>query len=322
MTTIQPKQEKSTIALLGVPVGTGAGQLGCAMGPAALRTAGIVDCLRDLGHPVRDLGDVAIDPDMDPEDPSVAGNARAAREIAAWTRAGDAGGYAAAKEGRLPIFMGGDHSLAMGTINAMARVAREQGRPLHILWLDAHSDFNTPATSPSGNMHGMPVAALTGEDGLDFLYDGMDRVMLPPANFHMFGIRSVDAEERALIAQRGVDAMDMRTIDENGVSRLITRVLDQVAAENAMLHVSLDVDCLDPSIAPGVGTTVPGGATWREAHLVMEMLYDSGLVTSLDLAELNPFLDERGRSALLLVDLVSSLFGKKIIERQKIATFA
>lgn len=314
---------KQTVTLLGVPVGIGAGQPGCAMGPAALRTAGIAECLESLGHPVLDFGDAILLPeDGADRDLPVEGNARAAAEIVAWTRAGDREGYEAAQDGAFPIFMGGDHSLAMGTINAMARIARDQDRPLHVLWMDAHSDFNTPATSPSGNMHGMPVSALTGEAGLDFLYDGMDRVQVPPAHFHQFGIRSVDAEERALIAKRGVDVMDMRLIDEHGVSRLISRVLETVKHENAMLHVSLDVDCLDPTIAPGVGTTVPGGATWREAHLVMEMLADSGLVTSLDLAELNPFLDERGRSALLLVDLVSSLFGKKIIERETIAAVA
>ena len=314
---------KQTVALLGVPVGIGAGQPGCAMGPAALRTAGIAESLQDLGHPVRDLGDAALTPeDGADRDLDVAGNARAAAEIAAWTRAGDREGYRAAEDGAFPIFMGGDHSISMGTINAMARIARDRGRPLHVLWMDAHSDFNTPATSPSGNMHGMPVSALTGEAGLDFLYEGVDRIPVPPPHFHQFGIRSVDAEERALIAKRGVDVMDMRTIDEHGVSRLIGRVLETVEREEAMLHVSLDVDCLDPTIAPGVGTTVPGGATWREAHLVMEMLADSGRATSLDLAELNPFLDERGRSALLLVDLVSSLFGKKIIERERIAAYA
>ncbi len=315
--------QKKTVTLLGLPIGIGAGQPGCAMGPAALRTAGLGETLEALGYPVRDLGDVVLGPaDGANDEFSVDGNARAAAEIRAWTRAGDREAFKAADADAFPIFMGGDHSLSMGTINAMARVARDKDRPLHILWMDAHSDYNTPATSPSGNMHGMPVSALTGEPGLAFLYEGIDRVEVPPAHFHQFGIRSVDAEERALIKRRGVDVLDMRLIDEHGVSRLISRVLETVKREDALLHVSLDVDCLDPSIAPGVGTTVPGGATWREAHLVMEMLADSGLVTSLDLAELNPFLDERGRSALLLVDLVSSLFGKKIIERERVASHA
>jgi arginase len=217
----------------------------------------------------------------------------------------------------LPVFMGGDHALSIGSINAMSRRADEAGRALHVLWLDAHTDFNTPATSPSGNLHGMPVAALTGEPGLDWLFDGVRRVVVPGPNIHQIGIRSVDAEERRLVVERGVDVIDMRRIDETGISRLLAGVLETVAAAGAMLHVSLDVDFLAPEIAPGVGTAVPGGATYREAHLLMEMLSDSGLVTSLDLVELNPFLDERGRSAVLLAELTASLFGRRIIDRRR-----
>ena len=217
----------------------------------------------------------------------------------------------------VPVFLGGDHALAIGSGAAMAARAEAAGRPLHVLWLDAHSDYNTPATSPSGNVHGMPVAALCGEPELGWVWDGPPPPVIAPARFHMFGIRSVDREERRLIAARGIDVMDMRAVDEMGVARLIAPVLEAVAAEGAMLHVSLDVDFLDPAIAPGVGTAVPGGATYREAHLVMEMLADSGLVTSLDLVELNPFLDDRGKSALLLVDLAASLFGRKIIDRPR-----
>ena len=233
--------------------------------------------------------------------------------MAAWTRAIDAAGTAAGDA--TPIFMGGDHALSAGSINAMARRAQAQGRPLFALWLDAHADFNTPATSPSGNLHGMPVAALTGTEGLDFLFDGIERAILPTDAFHMFGIRSVDAAERRLLRARGLNVIDMRQIDEQGTARLMSGIVERTAQANAMLHVSLDVDFLDPEAAPAVGTTVPGGATYREAHLVMEMLADSGLVTSLDLVELNPFMDHAGKSARLMVDLVASLFGRTIMDR-------
>lgn len=308
-------KERRDIALIGTPVDCGAGQRGCLMGSDALRTAGLPEALEGLGHRVEDLGDVSP---AEAEPISVSGNARQPARIRAWTRAITEAGRGIGPE-RVPVFMGGDHALAMGSINAMALRAEAAGRPLHVLWLDAHSDYNTPKTSPSGNMHGMPVAAVCGEPELEFVFEGYDRVRMKPAHFHMFGIRSVDEDERRLIARRGVDVMDMRAIDEAGVAPLIGPVLEQVAEEGAMLHVSLDVDFLDPSIAPGVGTTVPGGATYREAHLIMEMLNDSGLVTSLDLVELNPFLDERGKSALALVDLTASLFGRKIIDRPRAA---
>ncbi len=300
------------IALIGVPMEAGAGRRGCSMGPDALRAAGLPEALAGLGHRVADRGNIA--PGSAPEI-AVPGKANAAGTCTAWVRAIDAA--AAAAGDALPVFMGGDHALSIGSVNATARRAGEAGRPLHVLWLDAHTDFNTPATSPSGNVHGMPVAAMTGEAGFDWLYDGVTRVAVPPGHVHQVGIRSVDPDERQLVADRGIDVIDMRRIDETGISRLVGEVLDAVTASNAMLHVSLDVDFLAPEIAPGVGTAVPGGATYREAHLLMEMLSDAGLVTSLDLVELNPFLDERGRSAVLLTDLTASLFGRRIIDRRR-----
>ena len=298
------------IALIGVPMEAGAGRRGCSMGPDALRAAGLPEALAVLGHRVADLGNIA--PGLAPEI-AAPGRVSAPGQIAAWARAVDR----AAQGHALPVFMGGDHALSIGSINAMARRAGEARRPLHVLWLDAHTDFNTPETSPSGNVHGMPVAALTGEPGFDWLFDCLPRAPVPPEHIHQVGIRSVDPEERALVAERGIDVIDMRRIDETGISRLVGEVLDTVVASGAMLHVSLDVDFLAPEIAPGVGTAVPGGATYREAHLLMEMLSDSGLVTSLDLVELNPFLDERGRSAMLLTELTASLFGRRIIDRRR-----
>ncbi len=259
---------------------------------------------------MRDRGNVVPDAARPVDAPA---RARNAAEVAAWTRAIDAAGTAAGET--VPIFMGGDHCLSIGSINAMARRARAGGRPLFILWLDAHADFNTPETSPSGNIHGMPVAALTGAPELGFLFEGLERAPLAPEAFHMFGIRSVDAEERRTLRARGMQVADMREIDEQGTARLIAGIIERTAEAGATLHVSLDVDFLDPLIAPAVGTAVPGGATYREAHLVMEMLSDSGLVSSLDLVELNMFMDHGGASARVMTELVASLFGRTILGR-------
>jgi arginase len=196
----------------------------------------------------------------------------------------------------------------------MARRAAERGRPLFVLWLDAHSDFHTLETTESGNLHGIPVAYFTGGPGFQGYLPAL-AAPVEPGRVCMIGVRSVDPAERRALAETGVTIHDMRMIDEHGVAVLLRDFLGKVEAENGLLHVSLDVDFLDPSIAPAVGTTVPGGATFREAHLVMEMLHDSGLVASLDLVELNPFLDERGRTAMLLVDLAASLMGRRVMDR-------
>ncbi|PYE86353.1 arginase [Phyllobacterium leguminum] len=296
------------VTLLGAPVEEGAESLGCAMGPAALRLAGIRPALEKLGHQVEDRGDLA------PENQdtfALPGSARNAPLIVGWTRTLERAAYQTLKDGRLPIFLGGDHSLAMGTVAGAARHAAEQGRPLFVLWMDAHADFNTPATSPSGNMHGMPVAFFCGADGFSGILPD-DRPLVAPEQVFLCGIRSIDPAERAELAKAGVNVFDMRFIDENGIVAAMKRVIETVRQAGGLLHVSFDTDFLDPDIAPGTGTTVRGGGTYREAHLVMEMLYDSGLVTSLDIVELNPFLDDRGKSAYLLVELVSSLFGQKI----------
>ncbi len=300
------------VTLIGIPLQAGASRDGCVMGPDALRTAHLEASLEAQGYLVHDLGDLV--PQCNKAS-SFKGNARNATELAAWTKAIDQAGYLALREETLPIFLGGDHSLAIGSSYACARYAQEQGRGLSVIWLDAHADFNTPHTSPSGNIHGMPVAAMCGVPGLDFIYQDMERVQIAPERVYQFGIRSVDATERRTIIDRGVQVYDMRAIDERGISPLLSPVLDGVAANGDMLHVSFDVDFLEPELAPAVGTRVPGGATYREAHLIMEMLSDSKLVTSVDLAELNPFLDIEGKTAELLVDLIGSLFGKRVIDR-------
>jgi arginase len=307
---VKPPRRRA-ITILGVPVEAGAGVAGCAMGPAMLRTAGIATMLKELGQDVVDRGDLALRHSLvDPRSP--AGKARHFAEVSAWARVVARETYAVMREGRLPVVLGGDHSLAMGSIAGVARYAAEVGRKLFVLWLDAHSDYNTPRTSPSGNMHGMSVAMLSGEPGFDGVLGDEPRGLVDPSRLHLFGIRSIDADERRLLQARGVDVVDMRRLDEDGFALSIRRVIEQVRAAGGLLHVSLDVDFLDPTIAPGVGTAVPGGATYREAHLVMELLYESGLSPSLDLVELNPFLDERGKSALLLVDLTASLFGRQV----------
>ena len=294
------------IALIGAPIEVGTSEAGALMGPAALRTAGLVRALSDLGCSVADHGDIT------PDGPA---GGRGLAAVAAWTRALSRAVEDALDQGAVPLTAGGDHSLSLGSIDGVMRYCARRGRPLFVLWLDAHADYNTPETSPSGNVHGMPLAALCGEAGFPPLFAEPAPPALSPSNVHLFGLRSIDAGERALVTARRVGVTDMRTIDEFGVVAPLRRILAQVAGQDAHLHVSFDIDFLDPTIAPGVGTTVPGGATFREAHLIMEMLHDSGLVRSLDIVELNPFLDERGRSAKVLVELAASLFGRRILDR-------
>jgi arginase len=302
------------IALLGAPVEVGASQRGTLTGPAAMRTAGLGALLEELGFAVEDHGDLAPPHDRPVVD-TPPENAKHYRDIQKWIQALSARAYTLAKSGVLPIFLGGDHSLSMGSVNGVARNWHEQGRELFVLWLDAHADYNTPATTITGNMHGMSAAFLCGEPGLDGLLGTEPRASIKPDNLDLFGIRSIDKLERELVRERRIAIADMRQIDEFGVGVLIRRVIERVKARNGVLHVSFDVDFLDPATAPGVGTMVPGGATYREAHLIMELLHDSGLMCSLDVVELNPFLDERGRTARVMVELVGSLFGQQITDR-------
>ncbi|WP_114287702.1 arginase [Candidatus Halocynthiibacter alkanivorans] len=298
--------------ILGAPVQTGASQPGCLMGPAALRTAGLGDTIASLGWQVTDLGDLAqiADPVADHQNGAVHNLA----ETVGWTRILTEAACQAARDSDLPVFLGGDHSMAAGTVAGLARYAAEQDRPLFVLWLDAHPDLHTPDSTTSGHLHGTPVAYFTGQQGFDD-FPALSHAV-DPKNICMMGIRSVDPAEGKRINEIGVAVHDMRAIDEHGIINPLRAFLNRVVEANGMLHVSFDVDFLDPSIAPAVGTTVPGGATFREAHLIMEMLHDSGRVTSLDLVELNPFLDERGRTAKLLTDLAASLFGRKVLDRK------
>lgn len=299
------------VRLVGVPLQEGASCLGCEMGPSALRVAGLADAMRDLGHTVRDVGNVAPSPSRPLIHPNRA--IHHLPEITGWI---DALSDVAFREsdGAMPIFLGGDHALSAGTVRGMAARAAALSRPLFVLWLDAHTDFHTLDTTTSGNLHGTPVAYFTGRSGFSGYYPPVPHPV-SPAHVCMMGIRSADPAERRAISETDATVHDMRAIDEHGMAVLLRAFLEKVKAANGLLHVSLDVDFLDPAIAPAVGTTVPGGATFREAHLIMEMLHDSGLVASLDLVELNPFLDERGKTALLMVDLAASLMGRRVLDR-------
>jgi len=298
-----------TARLIGCPVDSGKARMGCLMGPDAYRVAGLAPALETLGYTVEDRGNCAL-PDL--ADISADGPGLNRAEVIGWTRVlADTAEHAA--KGAVPIFLGGDHSLSLGTGLGMARHAATLGKPLFVLWLDAHSDFHTPLTSASGNLHGTPLGYLAGRSG----FDGFPDVPCPiPENrICLLGLRSVDPAEKSALQDSDVAYHDMRHIDEHGIAAPLAAFLDRVRAENGLLHVSLDVDFLDPAFAPAVGTTVPGGATLREAHLVMEMLGDSGLMSSLDLVELNPFLDERGRTAQVMTDLAASAMGRRIFDR-------
>src|SRR6056297_345330 len=297
------------IILIGAPVDSGKRRPGCLMGPDAYRTAGLARALENLGRKVTDRGNLtpaAFNPD------NSAGRLHAPNETIAWTHRLIRAAEDAMARG-LPIFLGGDHSLSLGSVAGVARHAKAQGRPQFVLWLDAHSDYHTPETTDSGNLHGTPLGYVTGRHGFGGFPDMTAPV--PQENVCMIGLRSVDEAERAALEPTAIARHDMREIDETGIGAPLARFLERVADANGFLHVSLDVDFLDPAVAPAVGTTVPGGATIREGHLVMEMLHDSGLMTSLDLVELNPFLDERGRTAQVMVDLAASALGRRVFDR-------
>lgn len=302
------------IDILGIATASGASVRGCGMGPEALRVAGLIEALIDLDHATADHGDLRrIRPEISTNPASARlPEERKADVLELAARASDTG-LAILEAGNFPVFIGGDHSIAIGTVSAVARHCAPIGRPVHVLWIDTHADYNTPQTSPTGNLHGMPLALLCGEPEFDESFRGGWLGQIDPKNVTIFGARSVDREERRLVQARGVDVIDMRKLDQLGVVASIQKVIDKARTAGAHLHVSLDVDSIDPDIAPGGGTLVPGGLTYREAHLVMEMLHDSGVVGSLDVVELNPFLDHGGKSATLLVDLVASLFGRSVM---------
>ncbi len=281
------------------------------MGPEAMRVAGLAQALAGRGLDVVDRGNLAgpINPWQPPQE-----GYRHFAEVIAWNRAVLEAETAELEAGRVPIMLGGDHCLAIGSISAVARHCRNRGRKLRVLWLDAHADFNTAEITPSGNIHGMPVACLCGFGPRELTEVSGVVPAIAAEAVRQIGIRSVDPNEKKLVHDAGLEIFDMRYIDERGMRRVMEEALDGLDADTH-LHVSFDVDFLDPSIAPAVGTTVPGGPTYREAQLCMEMIADTGLAASLDIVELNPALDEHNRTAELVVDLIESLFGKSTLMR-------
>ena len=300
-----------TVSLIGAPTDVGASVRGAGMGPDALRVAGLVEALRARKFEVIDRGNLA-----GPPNPwqAAEGGLRHLREVQAWNRAVFDAVGAALADGHAPLLMGGDHCLAIGSISAVARHCRQQRKQLRVIWLDAHTDVNTESISPSGNLHGMPVSCLLGHGPQALVGWSGERAALAPGDIDFIGIRSVDADEKEAIRQLGLQVFDMRHIDEHGMRNTMTEALHDID-ENTHLHVSFDLDCLDPIDAPGVGTGVRGGPTYREMQLCMEMIADTGRLASLDVVEINPALDVRNRTAELAVEFVQSLFGASTLAR-------
>ncbi len=298
------------MALIGVPCDAGTDIRGCSLGPQALRLSGLPQALTDLGAVISDQGDISGPVPQEPEQKS---GCRNLETIAEWCRLIQQQVATALQEKKLPLILGGDHSLSMGTITAVAHHCRHIQKPLFVLWLDAHTDFNNPMSSPSGNMHGMPLSALCGKFREERLELGDVMPVVEPQNIFLVGIRSVDAIEKLAVIDAGLNVYDMRMIDEKGIARVIRDILATVEQAGGHLHVSFDIDFLDPSLAPGVGTTVAGGVTYREAHHCMELIYESGVLGSLELVEYNPLLDNQGMSARIMIELTESLFGKQTI---------
>ncbi|WP_431263423.1 arginase [Roseateles chitinivorans] len=300
------------VSLIGAPTDVGAGARGASMGPEALRVAGLAEALRAHGVEVKDCGNL-VGP-SNPWQPPTEGY-RHLDEVTAWNQAVHDAVYAELNDGRMSVLLGGDHCLGLGSIAAVAHHCRDTGKKLRVLWLDAHADFNTSKLTPSGNIHGMPVACLCGYGPQELIGIGGKVPAIDPKWIRQIGIRSVDEGEKRFVHEVGLEVFDMRYIDEMGMRHTMELALATMDA-NTHLHVSFDVDFLDPDVAPGVGTTIPGGPTYREAQLCMEMIADTGRLGSLDIMELNPALDVRNKTALVAVDLVESLFGKSTLMRK------
>ncbi len=302
---------QSHIAVIGAPMDLGAGRRGVDMGPSALRIARLHERLVSLGYTVQDLGNVAVDqPESAPTGPS---NARYLPQIAQTCLRLSEMVEAAADRGQVPVVLGGDHSIGAGTVAGMARHFAKQGKKLGLIWIDAHADMNTPETSPSGNVHGMPLACVIGRGPTELAGLAGYIPMVAPENIAIVGLRSVDELERLNVRSTGVRAFTMRDIDERGMMAVIREAIAAASAGTAGFHVSYDMDSVDPSEAPGVGTPVAGGLTYREAHLAMELIGDSEGMTSVEVVEVNPVMDVANKTAMLGVDLIMSALGKRIL---------
>jgi len=299
------------VHVLGVPMDLGSGRRGVDMGPSAIRIAGLEDRLRELGHQVVDEGDLVI---KNMEELKVGDvHARYLAEIARAAKLAAGKVERIMTKGHFPLVLGGDHSISVGTVSGIAAFCRARRKKLGLLWIDAHGDINTPETSPSGNIHGMPVASLLGEgpDTLTAIRGTAPKVNA--RNVALVGIRSLDEGEKVRLKRHGVQVHTMSDIDRSGIHRIMKKALARVTDGTDCVHVSFDLDAVDPTVAPGVGTPVKGGLDYREAHLIMELLHDSGVMTSLEMVEVNPILDQGNASAVFAVELVQSAFGKKIL---------
>ena len=303
-----PEDGRQPTGIFGVPMDLGQDRRGVDMGPSAIRYARLQAVLEELGYPVTDLGNAGV------PIPEVVGKKEEVKHLgvvrdACAEVAGRAG--AMISEGLFPVFLGGDHSVALGTVSGVARVLPEARTG--VIWLDAHADFNTPQTSPSGNIHGMPLAALTGHGHPDLVSIGGEGASVRAEDVVVVGVRSVDRKERNLLRETGVRVYTMKEIDAYGAASVVRRALKDLSHLDRV-HLSFDLDVIDPGIAPGVGTPVRGGLTYREAHLLMELINEAGTITSLDVVEVNPILDDRNGTAELAVELVASLMGRQIID--------
>jgi arginase len=302
---------QSHIAIIGAPMDLGAGRRGVDMGPSALRLAGLNEKIASLGYEVEDLGNIVVDqPEILPVGPA---NARYLPQIAhTCARLAQMVEHAAG-EGRVPLVLGGDHSVAMGTVSGMSSHFRKQGRKIGLIWIDAHADMNTPESSPSGNVHGMPLACLIGLGPRELTHLNGYAPQVDPPTVSIIGLRSVDEIERQNVRATGVHPFTMRDIDERGLRSVMQEAIEHATRGTAGFHLSFDMDAVDPQEAPGVGTPVRGGITYREAHLAMETIGDSSQMTSIEVVEVNPVIDEVNRTALLAVELVMSAMGKRIL---------
>ena len=302
------RDEREPVGIFGVPMDLGQDRRGVDMGPSAIRYAQIEAALEELGHRVTDLGNAGV------PIPEVVAAGEEVKHLAAVTSVCEEISERAAAivaDGLFPIFLGGDHSIVIGTVSGVARSAPEERTGL--IWVDAHADFNTPATSPSGNIHGMPLATLTGRGHPDLVGIGGPGASVRSEDVVIVGLRSVDVQEKNLLHEAGVKVYTMREIDAYGAARVVRAAIRDLSHVDRV-HLSVDLDVVDPEVAPGVGTPVRGGLTYREAHLLMELVNEAGIVASLDVVEVNPILDVKNGTATLAVELVESLMGRRIID--------
>ena len=299
----------NSISIIGVPTDIGANQTGASLSPDVLRANGICQKLADLGFQVKEIDNISGPGNSSDLETGL----QKLEDAVTWYQSVKDNVYQSVQSDSFPLIIGGDHSISIGSVAAVSKYCEEINQPLSVIWFDAHADFNTFDTTPSGNIHGMPAAVIAGHGHPDLLSIGHKTPLVKPENIYQVGVRSVDIAEKRLISESDVQVFDMRFIEQKGVSRMMDHILDEVQKKSACLHVSFDIDCLDPMIAPGTGTKIPGGLNYREAQLCMEMIHDSDLMQSLDIVELNPLLDINNQTGVVTMELIESLFGKEAL---------